>query len=420
MNVLVLGKGGREHALVRALSFSQKVAEVHCAPGSQGMLRDSFIHTNLNPLDFDALVKFVREKDIELVVVGPEAYLVEGVTDKLKKEGVKVFGPSKKGAALENSKIFAKQFMAAAGIPTSHFEVVSSVEQTLEAAKNFTPPYVFKVDGLAAGKGVAICKNLEELDQAAKDSFVNKKFGESGNQALLEQFQKGYEISFLILTNGKEYQAMPLAQDHKSLLEQGKGPNTGGMGVVAPLNIDIQLEKQIHETILKPTVTKLHQDKIDYKGVVFIGLMITEDGPKVIEYNVRFGDPETQTILPLLDGDWGEVLYDIASGQIKPLKWKNQHITCVVLAAENYPNSPVKDVVIEGSLSEEGPFNYILHAGTKQNDEGDWVTNGGRVLNLIGVGQDPHESISNAYAMTKTINWTGMQFRKDIGDKLKV
>jgi len=225
MNVLVLGKGGREHALVRALSFSQKVSEVHCAPGSEGMVKDSFVH-NFDPLDFDELNKFVLEKGIDLVVVGPEAYLVEGVTDKLKKNSIKVLGPSKKGAQLEKSKIFAKEFMQQAGVPTSRFTIVKTVDEAIEASKKFEPPFVFKVDGLAAGKGVCICKNLDELKVAAEDSFVKNKFGDSGKVAIIEEFQAGYELSYLVLTNGREYQAMPLAQDHKSLNESGEGPNT--------------------------------------------------------------------------------------------------------------------------------------------------------------------------------------------------
>jgi len=336
MNVLVIGKGGREHAIVKALSFSQSVSELHCAPGNEGMKKDAFIHA-LDLDNLDELKTFINQKRINLVVIGPENYLVSGLADHIRSWGIKVFGPSKEGARLEESKVFAKEFMQAANIPTAKFEVVNSVESTLSAAKNFKAPYVFKADGLAAGKGVSICQTLKELKAVAIKCFEDKVFGASGDKALLEEFQPGYELSFLIVTNGKEYQAMPLAQDHKALLEGGKGPNTGGMGVVAPLKIHVNLEKDIHEKILKPTVDHINKSSIDFRGVVFVGLMVTENGPIVIEYNVRFGDPETQTLLPLLDGDWGEVFSDIADGVVKPLSWKTQCISCVVLAAENYP-----------------------------------------------------------------------------------
>lgn len=414
MNVLVIGKGGREHAIVKALSFSQVVHELHCAPGNEGMKKEAFIH-NIDVSNLDTLKTFVEQKRINLAVIGPENYLVDGMADSLRSWGVKVFGPSKEGARLEESKVFAKQFMLDANIPTARFEVVKNVDETVAAAKKFKPPYVFKADGLAAGKGVAICSTLKELKSVAVKCFEEKIFGASGEQALLEEFQPGYELSFLILTNGKEYQAMPLAQDHKALLDGGKGPNTGGMGVVAPLKIHVNLEKDIHEKILKPTIDHINKNSIDFRGVVFVGLMVTENGPIVIEYNVRFGDPETQTLLPLLDGDWGEVFLDIASGVVKPLTWKTQCISCVVLAAENYPASPVKGAKINGNLQLSSAFSYILHAGTKRNEVGDWVTNGGRVLNLIGLGATHEEALSQAYKLSEEVSWDGMQLRRDIG-----
>ncbi len=414
MNVLVIGKGGREHAIVRALSFSQSVNEVHCAPGSDGMKKDSFVH-DINVSNLDELQNFLKQKRINLVIIGPENFLVDGLADHIRSFGVDVFGPSKVGARLEASKVFAKQFMQEAGVPTSQFTAVSSVQQTIDAAAKFKAPFVFKADGLAAGKGVAICSTLKELKSVAEKCFEDKVFGDSGKLALLEEFQNGYELSFLILTNGKEYQAMPLAQDHKSLYDGGKGPNTGGMGVVAPIKIDVNLEKEIHEKILKPTVDHINKSGVEYHGVVFVGLMVTKDGPTVIEYNVRFGDPETQTLLPLLDGDWGEVFSDIAKGVVKPLSWKSQCVSCIVLAAENYPAQPVKGVKINGNIQASSAFSYILHAGTKKNEDGDWVTNGGRVINLIGMGSTHGESVGNAYKLCEEINWDGMQLRRDIG-----
>ncbi len=414
MKALVIGKGGREHAIVHALLKSQLIESVYAAPGSQGMGSDV---SCLNvALEVDAIAEVCKKNEIDLIIIGPEDPLVAGLASDLRDKGLFVFGPDKSGARLEGSKIASKIFMESHDIPTARFEVVDSVAQTMKEAETFTPPYVLKADGLAAGKGVYICENREELEKAANDLFVRKVLGVAGEKALLEQFQPGFELSFFILTTGKDYIVMPMAQDHKKIYENEKGPNTGGMGTVAPMEIESDLYNQIISKIVEPTQKGISAEGFDYRGVVFIGIMVTEQGPQVLEYNVRFGDPETQVLLPLLDGDWGEVFFKIAKAELPEVKWKDLYTTCVVLAAENYPDTPVKDVVIEGDFK-GSESQYFLHAGTKQTIQGQWVTAGGRVLNSIGCGSTLPEAISKAYAQAEKVQWPGRQIRKDIGQK---
>lgn len=417
MNVLVVGKGGREHALLRALSTSTEVETLHALPGNAGMTTLAICHPG--GTDGQNVLSVVKKHQIQLVIVGPENELVDGLADHLRNQGILVFGPEQRGAELEASKIFSKEFMSEFSIPTSKYVVVESVADVEQAVNNFDSPYVLKVDGLAAGKGVLIKESKEELLQAAREVFEEQKFGESGHRALLEEFQKGWELSFLILTNGKDYQPLPLSQDHKRLLEDDKGPNTGGMGVVGPLKINPELERRIHEEILKPTVAGLAQKGWDYRGILYVGVMVTSDGPKVIEYNVRFGDPEAQVVLPLLDGDWGAVMRTVSEGKMTPLKWKPLHSACVVLAAEGYPENPKRGVSIEGNVLEETPSSYFLHAGTSREDSSsDWKTAGGRVLNAIALGSTLQEAVDNCYAQAAKVQWPGCQMRKDIGKKV--
>lgn len=417
MKVLVIGKGGREHALVRALRLSPSVSEVHAFPGSPGMAQEAVCHSpGSSPVE--SLLQLVDRAKIDLVVVGPEKELVEGWSDALREKNIAVVGPGQKAAQLEGSKIYSKQFMTSAGVPTSRFEIVTDVESVLKAAENFLPPFVLKADGLAAGKGVFICKNPDELKAAARFLFEEKGLGPAGERALLEQFQPGWELSYLILTNGRDYQSLPLAQDHKRLRDEDQGPNTGGMGVVAPLEISADLQRQIEERVILPSLKELEKRQLLYRGVLYIGLMITPEGPSVLEYNVRFGDPEAQVLLPLIDGDWGEVFRSLAQGELKPLQWKSLSSACVVLAAEGYPDSPKAGVLIEGDVKFESPSSYFLHAGTAQNSDGQWVTAGGRVLNSIGIGSTVKEALNHAYHQAKKVNWPALQMRQDIGAKM--
>lgn len=417
MRFLVIGQGGREHALVRALKYSPSVTEVHAVPGSQGISQDAICH-ELDLSDAKAVESFVKKYHFDCVVVGPENHLVQGLSDLLRSLGVDVVGPSQIASQLEGSKVFAKEFMVQAGVPTAKYVVVEDVEATLKAATQFTPPYVLKADGLAAGKGVFLCDTLADLKVAATDLFEKKTLGAAGRRALLEQFQGGYEVSYLILTNGERAEALPLAQDHKRLADGDQGPNTGGMGVVAPLTLEPGLREVIETQIVQPTLRHLQGSGLLYRGVLYIGVMVTPSGPTVLEFNVRFGDPEAQVILPLLEGDWGYVFSKLAKGELVPLQWKDLYMTCVVQAAPGYPEAPAKGVVIEGDLGWQSPSSYFLHAGTAKSPSGQWVTNGGRVLNAIAMGSSMREAIKAAYAQAEHVQWRGLQMRNDIGAKV--
>ena len=417
MKVLVIGQGGREHALVRALKLSPSVVEVHAIPGSAGMAGDAICH-EISPSDPPAVAKFCHQHEVGLVVIGPEVPLAEGLSDQLREKGLHVFAPSQAAAQLEASKVFSKQFMERAGVPTARYFVVKTLAETMERSKEFSPPFVLKADGLAAGKGVFICKTEDELRRAAHSLFEEKSLGESGNQALLEEFQPGWELSYLILTNGQSYQPLPLSQDHKRLGDGDFGPNTGGMGVVGPLEVSPELRKKIHEEILAPSVRQLAAESLLYRGILYVGVMVTENGPSVLEYNVRFGDPEAQVVLPLLNGDWGQVMKAVSLGELPELEWRPLHCACVVLAAEGYPDQPKKGVVIDGDLSAQTANSYFLHAGTKRNAEGEWVTGGGRVLNAIGIGSSLKEALGTAYNQAERAQWPGRQMRSDIGHKV--
>lgn len=417
MRFLVLGQGGREHAIVRALKFSPSVTEVHAVPGSEGISQEAICH-NVDLTDGKALESFVKKYSFDCVVVGPENYLVNGLADQLRTLGCNVVGPSQIAAQLEGSKIFAKEFMVQSGVPTAAYEIVEDVGATLKAAQRFSPPYVLKADGLAAGKGVFVCATLPELKSAAEFLFEEKGLGLAGRKALLEEFQEGYELSYLILTNGAEAQALPISQDHKRLSDGDVGPNTGGMGVVGPVEISVDLRREIETKIVGPTLMNLQGSGMLYRGVLYIGLMITPRGPTVIEFNVRFGDPECQVIMPLLDGDWGHVFTKLAGGELTPLRWKNLHMACVVLAAPGYPDSPEKGVVMEGDLGYQSASSYFLHAGSAKNPLGEWVTGGGRVLNSMGLGSSLKEAVAAAYTQAKRVTWKGLRMRTDIGAKL--
>ncbi len=420
MKALVIGQGGREHALVRALKNSPSVKEVHALPGNDGMAVEAQCHRNADWKNTDALLDLIKSNGIDLVVVGPEDPLVAGIADPLRAEGIAVVGPSREAAQLEGSKIFCKEFLVEAGVPTARSVVVSSVDATRAAATMFTPPYVLKADGLAAGKGVFVCPTLDDLLSSARSIFDDKSLGKAGERALLEEFQPGYEVSYLILTDGERFEPLPFAQDHKRLRDGDMGPNTGGMGVVAPVAIDENLRARIDKEVIEPTMANFKKRGFVYRGVLFVGLMITSQGPRVLEFNTRFGDPETQAILPLLDGDWGLVFKELAEGRLPKLKWKPIASCCVALAAEGYPGTPVKGVVIEGlERADLGESRYFLHAGTRREANGQWVTAGGRVLNAIGLGGNIHEAIANAYQLASQVSWPGMQMRTDIGAKLK-
>ncbi len=414
MNVLVIGKGGREHAIIHALKDSPQVSALYALPGNPGMAESATLLPG--SMDSKNVIQQCDQHQIELVIVGPEDPLVEGLVDDLSQHGLKVFGPSGQAAQLEGSKIFAKNFMINNKIPTAKSQVVRSLEDVNFYASSFQPPYVLKADGLAGGKGVFICDTLDELKSAADQIFNQKSLGSAGANALIEQFQEGYELSFFVLTDGHNFEALPMAQDHKKLQDGDKGPNTGGMGTVAPMKVSERTYRQILEEVVGPTIQGLARENFSYRGVVFIGLMMTQQGPQVLEYNVRFGDPETQVLLPLLKGDWADVFLSVANGCVPKLQWENdKKVACVVLAAQGYPGRVVVDADIAGELSAEDG-QYFLHAGTRFA-EGQLQVSGGRVLNAIGYGADLDEALQRAYSQSEKVRWVGLQKRKDIGKK---
>jgi phosphoribosylamine---glycine ligase len=416
MKILILGQGGREHAIVKALHRTSDKIEIHVLPGNDGMKKEALCFTENSWKDQKFLEQICSQHKYDSVFIGPEDPLVEGVSDYLRKKGIPVVGPSQYWAQLEGSKIFAKEFMVTAGIPTSNFVIVDSVEKTKQQAHKFTPPFVLKADGLAAGKGVFICDNLEELLTAAENIFEKKILGTAGSKALLEQFTPGWELSYLFFTNGKDYVSLPIAQDHKRLFNGQKGPNTGGMGTWAPLEISSVLDKNIRTKVIEPTMSKISQSNSPYCGVIFLGIMVNGNEPSVLEYNVRMGDPETQSIMPLIDSDLGQFFADLANGKLNPLQFNKKFASCVVLASPGYPESPKKGLPIEGfETTIDTESQHFIASGVKK-ESSTWTTYGGRVLGAVGVGNSKDESLKAAYSLVEKVKWQGIHFRTDIGN----
>ncbi|MBN8539871.1 MAG: phosphoribosylamine--glycine ligase [Deltaproteobacteria bacterium] len=431
--VLVIGQGGREHAIVRQIAQNSSIATVYVVPGSDGIAgtpKVECVSMSLDSSGFPALVAFAKENRIDLVVIGPEQPLADGLADVTRAAGLRVFGPSKEGARLEASKIHAKELMKASGVRTARSFVVKTVAETLAAAASFRPPYVLKADGLAAGKGVFIEKTLEGLKSAAHFLFEEKGLGVAGESALLEEFSPGVELSFLVLTNGKGFISMPVARDHKRLLDDDEGPNTGGMGVVAPIPMEDGLLEKIERDVVAPVIREIEKRDFMFRGVLYFGLMLTPEGPSVLEFNTRFGDPEAQVLMTLLDEvagpSWVGVLTEIADGKLPSAIWsQTRSVACLVLAAEGYPDRPIKGVEISGLdangelkpiTTRESEASYVIHAGTKRGSGSAFVTNGGRVLNVVGYSNRGLKTALNlAYAAAESIHWDGRQIRRDIG-----
>ena len=414
MKVLVIGSGCREHAIIKSLKEDSKVTQVYSLPERKSILEIKHLSGTLLS-DHNALADEILKEKIDLVVVGPEQPLVDALADDLRKKDIKVFGPSAKAAQLEGSKVFSKTFMKENSIPTASYQVVSSVADVLRESENFFPPYVLKADGLAGGKGVFICKDIQDLEQKAQFLFEKKALGSAGERAILEDFQSGEEISVFVLASEQKYQILPVARDYKRLLDGQQGPNTGGMGAVAPIEVDKKLMSSIETGIIQPTLKGLKAKGSPYCGILYIGLMVHKGIPKVLEYNVRFGDPEAQVLIPLLNGSWAEVFSEVASGNMPNLKWKKGGAACVVLAAEGYPDQVVKGSSIEGLIYYQTPSSYFLHGGISQTDDQKWVTSGGRVLNAVALASSREEAVSLAYKHIHQMSWKGMQHRKDIG-----
>ncbi|NOY23328.1 MAG: phosphoribosylamine--glycine ligase [Acidobacteria bacterium] len=415
MKVLVVGSGGREHALCWKIALSDQVSRVFCAPGNPGTAQVGE-NVPIDAGDLDALLAFALENAIDLTVVGPEQPLVNGLGDRFRAEGLAVFGPSQAGAMLEGSKVFAKEFMFRHGIPTAASHTFDNREDALSflSSGDAQVPLVVKADGLAAGKGVLICEDLESAESAIETVMGERAFGEAGDQVVLEDFLSGVEASIHIITDGKSYVILPTAKDHKKIFDGEKGPNTGGMGAVSPApGVDHSLLSTIESEIIRPFIRGLQQDGIEFQGTVFFGLMLTENGPSVLEFNVRFGDPESQVIFPRIESDIVPVLASIAAGNLSgSLALRDEVAVTVVGASVGYPGAYKKGVPIE--ITRDLPNSATLfQAGTKTAD-GKLVTAGGRVFAVTGMGQNVEDARTAAYDGIGCVRFDGMVYRTDI------
>lgn len=416
INILLIGSGGREHALAWALASSPQTGTLYCAPGNGG-IRENATCVTLDPLDLDAVVSFCREKDIGLVVVGPEAPLVAGLVDRLTAEGIKAFGPTKEAAALEGSKGFTKDLCAKYNIPTAAYARLKDAASAKDYLKTQSLPIVIKADGLAAGKGVIIAETMAEAEAAIDDMFCGE-FGSAGAEVVIEEFMTGEEASFFVLTDGVNYLPLTTAQDHKRVGEKDTGPNTGGMGAYSPATImtDAITDRAIEE-IIKPTVRGMSEMGHPYKGVLYAGLMLTTDGPKLVEYNARFGDPECQVLMTRLNSDILTALLAVVDGTLDQvtLDWKDQVALTVVMCAKGYPGAYDKNTEIRGIDKANAITGVkVFHAGTVAKD-GKTLATGGRVLNVTAVGKTVTEARDRAYAAVDLIDWPEGFCRRDIG-----
>ena len=419
MKVLIVGGGGREHAIAQAVAKSKKVDKIYCAPGNAGigMIAECVA---IGAMEFDKLVAFAKEKEIDLCVVGMDDPLVGGLVDEMEKAGIRTFGPRKNAAILEGSKAFSKDLMKKYNIPTAAYENFDSSEAALEYLRtkaNF--PIVLKADGLALGKGVLICQNLEEAEDGVKEIMLDKHFGSAGNRMVIEEFMTGREVSVLSFVDGKHIKIMTSAQDHKRAMDGDQGLNTGGMGTFSPSPFyTAEVDEFCQKYIYQATVDAMASEGREFKGVIFFGLMLTPAGPRVLEYNARFGDPETQVVLPRMKNDIIEVFEACIDGTLDKidLEFEDNAAVCVVLASEGYPVKYEKGLPISGLEAFKGQDSYfVFHAGTKFNEEGTIVTNGGRVLGVTATGATLKEARANAYEATKWVTFDNKYCRSDIG-----
>ncbi|MCM3268886.1 phosphoribosylamine--glycine ligase [Paenibacillus elgii] len=419
MRILVVGGGGREHAICWALKKSPKVTELYCAPGNGGIASVAeCVPIQVN--QFEEIAQFAIDHTIDLVVIGPDDPLSEGIVDHLEAKGLTVFGPRQNAAIIEGSKVFTKQLLRKYNIPTAAYESFERYEDAVAYLRQQQAPIVIKADGLAAGKGVVVAQTLDEAEKALHDIMVAKVFGESGNQVVIEEFLTGQEMSILSFVDGETVCPMVPAQDHKAVYDNDKGPNTGGMGTYSPLpHIPQAVIDESIETIIKPTAKAMVAEGRPFRGVLFAGLMLTPNGPKTIEFNARFGDPETQVVLPRLKTDLLDIFLAAVNGRLDQMEieWSEEAAVCVILASEGYPASYPKGLPIEGL--EDVQESIVFHAGTAVKD-GTIVTNGGRVLGVTALGRDIAEARAKAYADADRIRFQGKHNRTDIAKKALV
>jgi phosphoribosylamine--glycine ligase len=416
MKILVIGSGGREHALVWKIGQSPKVEKIFCAPGSAaiGELAECVA---IGPEEIGKLAGFAEKEEIALTVVGPELPLTLGITDLFESSGLRIFGPNKAAARLEGSKAFAKEILHQSNIPTASFGTFTDAASAKKYLAQQKPPYVIKADGLAGGKGVVICPDINEATTVSDAILVQKTFGEAGKKIVIEEFLEGEEASFMVLSDGDHILPLASSQDHKRVFDDDEGPNTGGMGAYSPAPaVTSAMHERILDEILKPLLAALRNKGIRYRGVIYVGLMITQSGPKVLEFNARFGDPECQPIMMRLKSDLVPLLEATIDGKLNHVQpeWYEDPAVCVVLSASGYPGPYDKGAEIRGlDKLDHWDHGFVFHAGTTKRN-GRWITSGGRVLGVTARGSDIGNAVTNAYAAVSQISWDGMHYRKDI------
>ena len=414
MKILVVGGGGREHAICWKLSKEANVDKIYCAPGNAGISNVAQC-IDIQDSDIENLLNFAKENQIDLTIVGPEIPLVAGIVDKFEKEGLKIFGPNKKCAQLEGSKSFSKDFMIRHNLPTAKYKEYTDLDEAISEIDSFGYPVVIKADGLAAGKGVVISENREDAITTLKEMMSDKKFGNAGDKIVVEEFLTGIETSILAFVDNDTIVPMVSSKDHKKVFEGETGLNTGGMGTFSPSEIYTEkLAKEVQEKILDKTLEGFKKDNLNYKGILFVGLMITEDGPKILEYNVRFGDPETQSVLFRLDTDLNKIISEILNNNLKNIEinYSKEEAICVMLTSGGYPENYEKGKVISGLENLDSDI-VVFHSGTKFDNE-NIVTNGGRVIGITAKSKTVKEAAQKVYENIKKINFEKMHYRKDI------
>ncbi len=417
MKILVIGSGGREHALVWKIKQSPRVSRIFCAPGNGGIAEIAEC-VDIKADDILGLADFAQAQGIDLTVVGPEVPLVAGIVDLFEEEGLKIFGPSQAAARLEGSKVFAKNFMKRWEIPTARYAAFSDEKAALAHLAGHTYPLVVKAAGLAAGKGVIICRNQVEAEDAVRRIMSGNMFKDAGKSLVIEDFLEGEEASILAISDGKDFLLLESSQDHKRIFDNDEGPNTGGMGAYSPAPVVTDaLSRQIADTVIRPLIEGMADEGAPFKGVLYVGIMVTQDGPRVLEFNTRFGDPETQAVLPRLKSDLVDVMLASVDGRVAGmvLEWDPRACVCVVMAAGGYPGDYAVGAPISG-LDKVSAGAVVFHAGTRK-DTTALVTSGGRVLGVTAMGEDVAKAIVHVYAEIKKITYEGMHFRRDIGRK---